>query len=115
MICETLFRPTDYVTLSQKELKDALEVVNLIKEKRDGQIKGITCVDSSKQRKKLKEGETVYSPMFSVEALMSTLVIDALERRDAVILDVPRTFLDTATPEGKNMMLVIRCPLFDMI
>ena len=51
-----VFGSISYDSLSKQEIKEALEAVNLIKEQRDGKIKGRTCVDGSKQQKYLKEG-----------------------------------------------------------
>ena len=39
---------------------------------------------------------------------MRALVVNALEKRNVVILDVPRVFLQTEIQEGKNMTLVVR-------
>ena len=41
--------PVDYHTLSDEDKRQALETVNLIKEKRSGKIKGRTCANGSKQ------------------------------------------------------------------
>ena len=84
-----------------------MEAVNLIKEKRDGKIKGRTCANGSKQRQYLKDGENVYLPTCAMESLMTTLIIDALEKRDVAIFDVPGAFLQTEMPKDKNVLLVI--------
>lgn len=110
-----VFGPISYDELSQQEIKEALEAVNLIKEKRDGKIKGRTCANGSKQRQYLKDGETVYSPTCSTEALMATLIIDAMEKRDIAIFDVPGAFLQTEMPEGKHIILVIRDEFVDIL
>ena len=64
---KSVFRPISYESLTRKEINEALEAVNLIKEKRDGKNKGRTCANGSKQRQCLKEGETVYSPTCATE------------------------------------------------
>ena len=48
--------PIDPDTLYYEDKRNALEVVNLIKEKRNGEIKGRTYVDVSKKKMYLKEG-----------------------------------------------------------
>ena len=48
--------PINPDTLSYKEKMEALEVVNLIKENRNGIIKGRKCGDVSIQKSYLKEG-----------------------------------------------------------
>ena len=110
-----VFGPISYESLTNQEIREALEAVNLIKEKRDGKIKGRTCANGSKQRQYLKEGETVYSPTCTTESLMATLIIDAMEKRDVAIFDVPGAFLQTEMPEGKNVILVIRDEFVDIL
>ena len=110
-----VFGAVDYHTLSVQEKKEALEAVNLIKEKRDGKIKGRTCANGSKQRQYLKDGENVYSPICATESLITTLIIDALEKRDVAIFDVPGAFLQTEMPKDKNVLLVIRDEFVDIL
>ena len=73
--------------------KKALPAVNLIKEKRSGDIKGRTCVNGSKQRRYLKQDESVSSPTAVLESLVATLLIDAYEQRDVAIYDISGVFL----------------------
>ena len=101
-----VFGAVDYHTLSVQEKKEALEAVNLIKENCDGKIKGRTCADGSKQRQYLKDGENVYSPTCATESLITKLIIDALEKKDVAIFDVPGSFLQTQMPKDKNVLLV---------
>jgi len=82
----------------EDKTKHTLEAVNLIQEKRSGKIKGRTCADRSKQKRYLKEGESIASPTVSLEALMATLVIDAYEGRDIVTFDVPGAYLHADIP-----------------
>ena len=72
--------PQDPDVLTEDEKESALEAVNLIKEKRDGRIKGRTCANGSKQRKYVKEGEISSSPTASLESIIATLVIDSYEK-----------------------------------
>lgn len=44
------FDPQGPTPLSRDEKKLALRIINMIKEKRDGRIKGRTCVDGRPQR-----------------------------------------------------------------
>ena len=39
---------------------------------------------------------------------MTTLIVDAMKKRDIAIFDVPGVFLQTDIPEGKNVILVIK-------
>ena len=53
-------------TLSTEDKAKPLNVVNLIKQKRDGTIKGRTCADGSKQKRYLGKDESVASPTVSL-------------------------------------------------
>ena len=79
----------DASTLTRQEKKKAMPAVNLIKEKWDGQIKGRTCADGSRQRRYLKQDESVASPTASLESLIMSLLIDTYEERDVATYDVP--------------------------
>ena len=59
--------PTEAKSLTSLEKRKSLRAVNLIKEKRSGDIKGRTCVNGSTQRKYLKKkDEYVASPTASL-------------------------------------------------
>ena len=85
--------PTNAKSLTPLEKNKALRAVNLIKEKRSGDINGRTCVDGSSQRKYLKQDESVASPTASLESLIATLLIDAYEGKDIAVYDVPGAYL----------------------
>jgi hypothetical protein len=74
-----VFEPKQAATLTSEQKNGSLRAVNLIKEKRSGDIKGRTCVDRSVQRSLYEHSETS-SPTVSNEALMYTIIIDAKER-----------------------------------
>ena len=71
--------PIDPNTLDLKDIEIALELVNLIKLKRDGTVKGRSCANGSKQRYYLKEFESVSSPTVLLESLLITLLIVVYE------------------------------------
>ena len=79
-------------TLSFEQKIKALNAINLIKEKRDGTIKGKTCADVSIQRQYLREDESVASPTVSLEGFFVTLVIDTYEGRDVTTFEIPGAF-----------------------
>ena len=93
----------DPKTLTEEEKQQALDAVNLIKEKRTGEIKGRTCANGSKQHLYLKENESVASPTVSLEGLITSLIIDAYEGRDVSSFDVPGAYLHAKMPseDGK--------------
>ena len=102
-------RPIDAATLSPIEKKKALPAVNLIKEKFDGELKGRTCADGSKQRKYLRQDESVASPTAALESLIVTLLIDTYEGRDVGTYDVPGAFLQAKLgPRPNNERVLMR-------
>ena len=97
--------PQDPSKLTEKDIEEALEAVNLIKEKRNGELKGRTCANGAKQRKYLKDGENISSPTASLEGILATLVIDAVEERDVAVVDVPGAYLHAEWPTGKQVIM----------
>ena len=85
-------------TLSWEERRTALQVIDLIKEKRCGKIKGRTVVDGRGQRDDYEKIETS-SKALTLEAFISTLAIDAFEGRDIAIADVAGAFLKADQPD----------------
>ena len=63
-------------------------------EKRDGTIKGRLCVDGSTQRTWINK-EEAGSPTVLLESLFLTSTIDAKERREVAIVDIPNAFILT--------------------
>jgi hypothetical protein len=84
---KSVFAAVDAKTQSAKQKKAALRAINLIKEKRDGSIKGRSCADGRPQRV-LYTKEQSASPTVSTDALMISLMIDAKERWDVATADV---------------------------
>ena len=97
--------PITYISLSSKDKKEALEAINLIKEKRDGSIKGRSCTNGAKQRRFLKIDELYSSPTVSNEAFITTAVVDAVERRDVGTADVPGAYLHEEFLKDKKVIL----------
>ena len=82
-----------------------MDAVHLIKEKRNGEIKGRSCANGSKQRRYVKDGESFASPTVSIEALFTTLVIAGHEGRQVISFDVPGAFLQADMPDDKLVLL----------
>ena len=97
--------PLVYSTLTKQEKREALEAINLIKEKRDGSLKGRSCANGSKQRRFLKSDEVYSSPTVSNEGFLATTVIDAVEERDVGVADVPGAYLHAEFPKDKKVIL----------
>ena len=61
--------------LSYKDNRMELETVNIIKQNRNRKIKGRTCADGSKQKRYLKEVESISSATVSLDDLFFTLIV----------------------------------------
>ena len=87
-----------------EQRKNALRLVQLIKQKRCGKIKGRTCADGRKQRQYINQEDST-SPTVSTEALLITLMVDALENRDVATSDVPGAFLHSDMDEDVTVIV----------
>jgi len=94
-----VLQPIDSSTLTLAQKAAALNVIDLIKHKRCGKFKGRTVVeDGRKQRSEFTKAETT-SPAVTLESVITTLVIDAMESRDVAITDVAGAFLKAEMPD----------------
>ena len=82
----------DPLKLTHEEKMGALRALNLLKEKRNGDLKGRTVADGSKQKNMYPKSETA-SPTVSTTALILTILIDAYEKRDVATADVAGAYL----------------------
>ena len=69
-----------------------------LKRKRCGKVKGRGCADGRKQRAYISKEEST-APTVCTEAVFLTAVIDALEGREVVVLDVPGAFMQADIDE----------------
>ena len=74
--------PIAIESLTEEDKRKSLEAVNLIEVKRCGKIKGRTCTNGSRQRHFVKAEDNFASPMASLESILTTLIIDAYEKRE---------------------------------
>jgi Reverse transcriptase (RNA-dependent DNA polymerase) len=90
--------------LNCQERKDALKYLMFLKEKKNGIIKGRGCADGRKQRLHTTK-EEASSPTVAIESVMLSCVIDAKERRDVGIVDLPNAFMQADMDEKVYMKL----------
>ena len=92
--------------MSPDKKNKALNAINLIKEKRNGDIKGRTCANGKHQIRyiKLKKNETS-SPTVALESLFMTLCIDAHKNRDVAVFDVPGAYLNAYMPDDIFLLI----------
>ena len=107
--------PTCPDKLSSREKSEALEAVNLIKMKRDGNIKGRTCANGAKQRRYVKEGDDYSSSTAALESIIATLIVDAMEGKAVSIADIPGAYLHAKLPPGKNVLLKLTDDFVDIM
>ena len=104
-----VFEPLKYDSTTKQQRKDALRIVNLIKEKRDHtpenpHLKGRSCANGSTQRPHFTRKET-HSPTVSLDAFMITLLVDAFEGRDVAFADVPGAYLHAKMKDFVAMII----------
>jgi hypothetical protein len=112
------FRPINVNTLTSEERRSAMHALMLINEKRDGRMKGRAVTDGSKQRTWIGKDEAA-SPTAAWESIIITAVIDAQERRDVAIVDLPNAFIQTVNEklkdEHKMDILKVKGKLADLL
>jgi Reverse transcriptase (RNA-dependent DNA polymerase) len=99
-----VFEPQHASSLTAAQKRASLRAVNLIKEKRTGELKGRTCAGGSVQRSLYDKSETT-SPTVATDALMYTILIDAKERRDVATADVVGAYLNADMDQFTLMKL----------
>ena len=93
-----VFDPEDATLLTEEAKKAALNLLTMVKKKRDESIKGRACADGRKQRLYIPK-EEVTSPTVQLESLILTMLIDAQEGRDIAVADVGGAFLLSEMPD----------------
>ena len=88
------FRPVLPSNLTPEKKKEVLESIMLLKEKKDGTVKGRNVADGRKQREFIGKHKAT-SPTAKLESILITLVIDAKEERDVVTINIPNAFIQT--------------------
>ena len=109
-----VFEGVHYYTLTNEQRKKALRLVQLIKEKRCGKIKGRTCADGRPQRAYIPEEEAT-SPTAANESILITCLQDANEERYVVTADVPGAFLHSDLSDDQLTHVVIDGALVDIL
>jgi len=79
----------------------ALPYLMFLKRKRCGKVKGRGCADGRRQREFISKAEAS-SPTVSLQALMISCLIDAIEERFVITCDIPGAFLQTDMPDDEE-------------
>jgi hypothetical protein len=88
-------RPSD---LTQDHKTKALNYLIFLTEKRSCKIKGCGCADGHKQRLYKTRAETS-SPTVTIESLILSCMIDAMENQDVATCDIPAAFMQADIDE----------------
>ena len=81
--------------------KKALSYLMFLKRKRNGKINGQGCADGRPQREYISKEESS-SPTVSIYALFGSCVIDALDERSVITIDIPGAFLQGIWPQDQH-------------
>ena len=84
-----------------------------LKKKRCGKIKGRGCADGRKQRLYMSKDD-VSSPTVSTEALLLTCLIDAMEKRDVVTVDIPDAFMQSDMDDNQDTFMKLEGKTVDI-
>ena len=112
-----VFKPIHPKNLSTSERRKILESLMFLVGKRDGTIEAWTCANGSAQRARMGKDDAL-SPTLSMEAIMLTAVIDAIEEKHVITVDIPNAFVQTDVStdnHGYWIIVVIKGPLVDML
>jgi hypothetical protein len=110
-----VFEPISIEDMNALEKKRAMESLIFLNEKRDETIKARMCANGSTQRAYISR-EEASSPTAASEAIITTGVIDAKERRDVMTLDIPNAFVQTKIDlTGDKVIMKIRGQLIDLL
>jgi len=87
-----VFKAVHASTLTEKQKREALREISVLKEKRDEELKGRTCTDGRSQRGQYTKEQTA-SPIMSNDSAMLIMIVAAIEGRDVAMADGAGVFL----------------------
>ena len=90
--------------LTKEQIRQALGYLMFLKRKRCGKIKGRGCADGRKQRATIAK-EDASSPTVATEAVFMTAILDAMERREVAVIDIPGAFMQAIMDPGVYMRI----------
>ena len=87
------YEPIQAVDLTKTQQNNALRIINLIKEKRIGRLKGRSVADGRPQRMSYTKDETS-SPTATPELVLLSVLIDAVEEHHVVMADITGAYIN---------------------
>ena len=112
------FSPISVKDMTPSERKKAQEALMFLTEKANKIVKG-RMVYNGKPTREWLDREDSASPTAALESIFITAVIDAMERRDIMMCDIPNAFIQAEMPEVKpgedRVIMKITGVLVDML
>ena len=99
------FVPRNYSDLTAEHKKKVLESHMFVVKKRDNKTKARMVAGGNTQRDYLTK-EDASSPTVSTEAVLLTSIVDANERRDVAVIDIPNAFIQTRVDDPKDRVII---------
>ena len=90
--------------LTKEQIRQALGYLMFLKRKKNGKIKGRGCADGRKLRGHIAKEDTV-SPTVSTEAVFITAIVDAMEKREVAVVDIPGAFMQVIMDKDVYMRI----------
>ena len=109
--CVRMLRPEE-VTVEVK--KKGITLSDVLKCKRTGNVKGRGVADGRSQSGYVTKEES-FSPTVSLNALIVTCIIDAIEERKITTVDIPGAFLQALWPKGNDCYVKFEGVMVDII
>lgn len=108
---KNVYTPINIEDLTPGQKSSIVPSLFFLKFKRDGSLKGRFVVDGSKQD---KDGSGhISSPTVAVESIFTTAIIDAMEKRYVITIDIEGAFLHASMPN--DVFVRIRSELADFV
>jgi hypothetical protein len=113
---QVAFEPIHINEMTMLERKRAMESLIFLNRKRDGEtVKARMSANGSTQQAYISREEAA-SPTVWSEAIITTGLIDAKQRRDVMTLDIPNAFVQTKIAlDGDKIIMKIRGQLIDIL
>jgi hypothetical protein len=101
-------------SMTNEEKRGALPYLMFLEQKRNGTIKGRGCADGRRQRV-FTTKEEASSPTVATKSVFLSCTVDAIERRDVGIIDIPNAFLQGKMNEDDVVYMRLDGTLADLL
>jgi hypothetical protein len=109
------FKPVHCKDLSAMQLKQILESHMFLTKKHDGLVKARKVAGGNKQRDYVAK-EDASLPTCATESVLLSCAIDAKEKRESAVVDIPNAFIQTVVEDEKDKVVIrIRGMMVDVL